>query len=182
MHFNHFLKTVQERTFVAKLYLTVNCVCTRAYLKSGDNCKCLSVGRQMCSYGILKKTTISCYYYFYNHYCGFCNHMCFSCLITKLKLSVCTYFPRMKLKEIKRTAIQSWSPAQHHPIFLATGMNKQNATVLIFAAAPLCSVIKKRHKNWRFYSAAPSTIGWNCMNFIHSICFIIFLYFYVCWC
>uniref|UniRef100_A0A3Q3EZW5 Protein transport protein Sec31A n=1 Tax=Labrus bergylta TaxID=56723 RepID=A0A3Q3EZW5_9LABR len=27
----------------------------------------------------------------------------------------------MKLKEINRTAIQSWSPAQHHPIYLATG-------------------------------------------------------------
>lgn len=47
----------------------------------------------------------------------------------------------MKLKEIKRTAIQSWSPAQHHPIFLATGMNIQYATVLIFAAALLCSII-----------------------------------------
>uniref|UniRef100_H2VD91 Protein transport protein Sec31A n=1 Tax=Takifugu rubripes TaxID=31033 RepID=H2VD91_TAKRU len=31
----------------------------------------------------------------------------------------------MKLKEIKRTAIQSWSPAQHHPIFLATGTSAQ---------------------------------------------------------
>ncbi|XP_061703672.1 protein transport protein Sec31A isoform X2 [Syngnathoides biaculeatus] len=27
----------------------------------------------------------------------------------------------MKLKEIERTAIQSWSPAQQHPIYLATG-------------------------------------------------------------
>uniref|UniRef100_H3D7K1 Protein transport protein Sec31A n=1 Tax=Tetraodon nigroviridis TaxID=99883 RepID=H3D7K1_TETNG len=35
------------------------------------------------------------------------------------------YFPRMKLKEIKRTAIQSWSPAKHHPIFLATGTSAQ---------------------------------------------------------
>ncbi|XP_072228251.1 protein transport protein Sec31A isoform X2 [Leuresthes tenuis] len=31
----------------------------------------------------------------------------------------------MKLKEINRTAIQSWSPAQHHPIFLATGTSAQ---------------------------------------------------------
>ncbi|CAG05283.1 unnamed protein product [Tetraodon nigroviridis] len=31
----------------------------------------------------------------------------------------------MKLKEIKRTAIQSWSPAKHHPIFLATGTSAQ---------------------------------------------------------
>lgn len=83
----------------------------------------------------------------------------------------------MKLKEIKRTAIQSWSPAQHHPIFLATGMNMLYATVLIFAAAVLCSIILKRLKNWRFYSATPSTIGWICMDFIHSICFIISLYF-----
>uniref|UniRef100_A0A3B4X248 Uncharacterized protein n=1 Tax=Seriola lalandi dorsalis TaxID=1841481 RepID=A0A3B4X248_SERLL len=33
----------------------------------------------------------------------------------------------MKLKEIKRTAIQSWSPAQHHPIYLATGMSTKQA-------------------------------------------------------
>ncbi|MEQ2254295.1 Protein transport protein Sec31A [Ilyodon furcidens] len=32
---------------------------------------------------------------------------------------------RMKLKEINRTAIQSWSPAQHHPIYLATGTSAQ---------------------------------------------------------
>ncbi|XP_029372017.1 protein transport protein Sec31A isoform X6 [Echeneis naucrates] len=31
----------------------------------------------------------------------------------------------MKLKEIKRTAIQSWSPAQQHPIYLATGTSAQ---------------------------------------------------------
>lgn len=34
----------------------------------------------------------------------------------------------MKLKEINRTAIQSWSPAQHHPIFLATGIGMQQAS------------------------------------------------------
>lgn len=27
----------------------------------------------------------------------------------------------MKLKEIDRTATQAWSPAQQHPIYLATG-------------------------------------------------------------
>ncbi|XP_026153019.1 protein transport protein Sec31A isoform X2 [Mastacembelus armatus] len=32
---------------------------------------------------------------------------------------------RMKLKQINRTAIQSWSPAQHHPIYLATGTSAQ---------------------------------------------------------
>uniref|UniRef100_A0A7N9AQ61 Protein transport protein Sec31A n=1 Tax=Mastacembelus armatus TaxID=205130 RepID=A0A7N9AQ61_9TELE len=31
----------------------------------------------------------------------------------------------MKLKQINRTAIQSWSPAQHHPIYLATGTSAQ---------------------------------------------------------
>ncbi|XP_069557726.1 protein transport protein Sec31A isoform X2 [Brachyistius frenatus] len=31
----------------------------------------------------------------------------------------------MKLKEINRTAIQSWSPSQHHPIYLATGTSAQ---------------------------------------------------------
>ncbi|KAM3874183.1 protein transport protein Sec31A [Diretmus argenteus] len=31
----------------------------------------------------------------------------------------------MKLKAINRTAIQSWSPAQHHPIYLATGTSAQ---------------------------------------------------------
>ncbi|KAM6902821.1 protein transport protein Sec31A [Xenentodon cancila] len=31
----------------------------------------------------------------------------------------------MKLKEINRTAIQSWSPAQHHPVYLATGTSAQ---------------------------------------------------------
>ena len=34
---------------------------------------------------------------------------------------VCVFLVRMKLKEIKRTAIQSWSPSQQHPIYLATG-------------------------------------------------------------
>uniref|UniRef100_A0A673C619 Protein transport protein Sec31A n=1 Tax=Sphaeramia orbicularis TaxID=375764 RepID=A0A673C619_9TELE len=31
----------------------------------------------------------------------------------------------MKLKEVNRTAIQSWSPAEHHPIYLATGTSAQ---------------------------------------------------------
>jgi hypothetical protein len=33
-------------------------------------------------------------------------------------------FSRMKLKEIDRTAMQAWSPAQNHPIYLATGKFK----------------------------------------------------------
>lgn len=31
----------------------------------------------------------------------------------------------MKLKEIERTAVQVWSPASHHPIYLATGTSAQ---------------------------------------------------------
>ncbi|XP_030046476.1 protein transport protein Sec31A isoform X2 [Microcaecilia unicolor] len=31
----------------------------------------------------------------------------------------------MKLKEIERTAMQAWSPAHHHPIYLATGTSAQ---------------------------------------------------------
>ena len=33
----------------------------------------------------------------------------------------------MKLKEVDRTAMQAWSPAQNHPIYLATGkFNREN--------------------------------------------------------
>ncbi|NXC39841.1 SC31B protein, partial [Penelope pileata] len=46
----------------------------------------------------------------------------------------------MKLKEIERTAVQTWSPANNHPIYLATGTSAQqldasfstNATLEIF--------------------------------------------------
>uniref|UniRef100_A0A8B9G5W2 SEC31 homolog B, COPII coat complex component n=1 Tax=Amazona collaria TaxID=241587 RepID=A0A8B9G5W2_9PSIT len=46
----------------------------------------------------------------------------------------------MKLKEIERTAVQAWSPANHHPIYLATGTSAQqldasfstNATLEVF--------------------------------------------------
>ncbi|XP_060542979.1 protein transport protein Sec31A isoform X8 [Pantherophis guttatus] len=31
----------------------------------------------------------------------------------------------MKLKEVDRTAMQAWSPSQHHPIYLATGTSAQ---------------------------------------------------------
>ncbi|NXX90239.1 SC31B protein, partial [Centropus bengalensis] len=48
----------------------------------------------------------------------------------------------MKLKEIERTAVQAWSPANNHPIYLATGTSAQqldasfstNATLEIFEA------------------------------------------------
>ncbi|KAM9143600.1 protein transport protein Sec31A isoform 2-T2 [Pangshura tecta] len=35
------------------------------------------------------------------------------------------FWDRMKLKEIDRTAMQAWSPAQQHPIYLATGTSAQ---------------------------------------------------------
>ncbi|XP_056258828.1 protein transport protein Sec31A isoform X3 [Seriola aureovittata] len=43
----------------------------------------------------------------------------------------------MKLKEIKRTAIQSWSPAQHHPIYLATGTSAQQLDASFSTSASL---------------------------------------------
>ncbi|XP_056147216.1 protein transport protein Sec31A [Lampris incognitus] len=43
----------------------------------------------------------------------------------------------MKLKEINRTAIQSWSPAQHHPIFLATGTSAQQLDASFSTSATL---------------------------------------------
>lgn len=36
----------------------------------------------------------------------------------------------MKLKEIDRTAMQAWSPAQNHPIYLATGKFKREDSVI----------------------------------------------------
>ncbi|KAG8515210.1 Protein transport protein Sec31A [Galemys pyrenaicus] len=35
------------------------------------------------------------------------------------------FLSRMKLKEVDRTAMQAWSPAQNHPIYLATGTSAQ---------------------------------------------------------
>ncbi|KAM8743797.1 protein transport protein Sec31A isoform 1-T1 [Acanthopagrus schlegelii] len=43
----------------------------------------------------------------------------------------------MKLKEINRTAIQSWSPAQHHPIYLATGTSAQQLDASFSTSASL---------------------------------------------
>ncbi|KAM9735637.1 LOW QUALITY PROTEIN: protein transport protein Sec31A [Menidia menidia] len=43
----------------------------------------------------------------------------------------------MKLKEIKRTAIQSWSPAQHHPIYLAAGTSAQQLDASFSTSASL---------------------------------------------
>ncbi|XP_060751936.1 protein transport protein Sec31A isoform X2 [Tachysurus vachellii] len=68
----------------------------------------------------------------------------------------------MKLKEINRTAIQAWSPAQHHPIFLAAGTSAQqldstfstNASLEIFEldlaepslAMKLCGAFSSPHR------------------------------------
>uniref|UniRef100_A0A8C9VWU7 Protein transport protein Sec31A n=1 Tax=Scleropages formosus TaxID=113540 RepID=A0A8C9VWU7_SCLFO len=43
----------------------------------------------------------------------------------------------MKLKEIDRTAIQAWSPAQHHPIYLATGTSAQQLDATFSTSASL---------------------------------------------
>ncbi|KAG8454339.1 hypothetical protein GDO86_000831 [Hymenochirus boettgeri] len=68
----------------------------------------------------------------------------------------------MKLKEIDRTAMQAWSPSQHHPIYLATGTSAQqldatfstNASLEIFEldlADPsvdmkLCAAFSSSHR------------------------------------
>ncbi|XP_072439206.1 protein transport protein Sec31A isoform X1 [Chiloscyllium punctatum] len=43
----------------------------------------------------------------------------------------------MKLKEIERTAIQSWSPASHHPLYLATGTSAQQLDATFSTSAAL---------------------------------------------
>ncbi|XP_069482239.1 protein transport protein Sec31A isoform X15 [Ambystoma mexicanum] len=43
----------------------------------------------------------------------------------------------MKLKEIDRTAMQAWSPAQHHPIYLATGTSAQQLDATFSTTASL---------------------------------------------
>ncbi|XP_053524878.1 protein transport protein Sec31A isoform X18 [Artibeus jamaicensis] len=42
-----------------------------------------------------------------------------------ISLQTSHFFSRMKLKEVDRTAMQAWSPAQNHPIYLATGTSAQ---------------------------------------------------------
>ncbi|KAJ8346349.1 hypothetical protein SKAU_G00277500 [Synaphobranchus kaupii] len=44
---------------------------------------------------------------------------------------------RMKLKEINRTAIQAWSPAQHHPVYLAAGTSAQQLDATFSTSASL---------------------------------------------
>ncbi|XP_076139978.1 protein transport protein Sec31A isoform X8 [Alosa pseudoharengus] len=43
----------------------------------------------------------------------------------------------MKLKEINRTAIQAWSPAQQHPVYLATGTSAQQLDASFSTSASL---------------------------------------------
>nr|KAF6502496.1 SEC31-like protein A, COPII coat complex component [Molossus molossus] len=43
----------------------------------------------------------------------------------------------MKLKEIDRTAMQAWSPAQNHPIYLATGTSAQQLDATFSTSASL---------------------------------------------
>ncbi|RMC13707.1 hypothetical protein DUI87_08785 [Hirundo rustica rustica] len=44
---------------------------------------------------------------------------------------------KMKLKEIDRTAMQAWSPAQQHPIYLATGTSAQQLDATFSTSASL---------------------------------------------
>ncbi|XP_064163253.1 protein transport protein Sec31A isoform X13 [Anguilla rostrata] len=44
---------------------------------------------------------------------------------------------RMKLKEINRTAIQAWSPAQQHPVYLAAGTSAQQLDATFSTSASL---------------------------------------------
>lgn len=43
----------------------------------------------------------------------------------------------MKLKEVDRTAMQAWSPAQNHPIYLATGTSAQQLDATFSTSASL---------------------------------------------
>ncbi|XP_077115274.1 protein transport protein Sec31B isoform X2 [Ranitomeya variabilis] len=45
--------------------------------------------------------------------------------------------PKMKLKEIERSAVQSWSPAKHYPIYLATGTSAQQLDASFNTSAAL---------------------------------------------
>uniref|UniRef100_A0A8C1YV89 Protein transport protein Sec31A n=1 Tax=Cyprinus carpio TaxID=7962 RepID=A0A8C1YV89_CYPCA len=47
------------------------------------------------------------------------------------------YLFRMKLKEINRTALQAWSPAQQHPIYLAAGTSAQQLDATFSTSASL---------------------------------------------
>uniref|UniRef100_A0A8C6VQC0 Protein transport protein Sec31A n=1 Tax=Naja naja TaxID=35670 RepID=A0A8C6VQC0_NAJNA len=44
---------------------------------------------------------------------------------------------RMKLKEVDRTAMQAWSPSQHHPIYLAAGTSAQQLDATFSTSASL---------------------------------------------
>ncbi|OPJ75971.1 protein transport protein Sec31A isoform D [Patagioenas fasciata monilis] len=44
---------------------------------------------------------------------------------------------KMKLKEVDRTAMQAWSPAQQHPIYLATGTSAQQLDATFSTSASL---------------------------------------------
>ncbi|KAG8552063.1 hypothetical protein GDO81_004398 [Engystomops pustulosus] len=45
--------------------------------------------------------------------------------------------PKMKLKEIERSAVQCWSPAKQHPIYLATGTSAQQLDASFNTSAAL---------------------------------------------
>lgn len=81
----------------------------------------------------------------------------------------------MKLKEIDRTAMQAWSPAQNHPIYLATGKFKREDSVISLITCLLSSLVQASSslKGFSFSSwIPPSSLhfiwGPPCV-YVHSI-------------
>lgn len=64
----------------------------------------------------------------------------------------------MKLKEIDRTAMQAWSPAQQHPIYLATGefFGKH-----VLADLGLCVVAAMKGPLLEVVGTTPCPEGWS---------------------
>uniref|UniRef100_A0A8B9C7W3 Protein transport protein Sec31A n=1 Tax=Anser brachyrhynchus TaxID=132585 RepID=A0A8B9C7W3_9AVES len=54
-----------------------------------------------------------------------------------LYLFIIFFSSKMKLKEVDRTAMQAWSPAEQHPIYLATGTSAQQLDATFSTSASL---------------------------------------------
>lgn len=87
----------------------------------------------------------------------------------------------MKLKEIDRTAMQAWSPAQNHPIYLATGKFKREDSVISLIPCLLSSLVQGSSslKGFSFSSWIPPsslTLSGGLpvftvhTSYVHSIC------------
>uniref|UniRef100_A0A8C7G3U5 Protein transport protein Sec31A n=1 Tax=Oncorhynchus kisutch TaxID=8019 RepID=A0A8C7G3U5_ONCKI len=74
--------------------------------------------------------------HFQDHFIIYCDPLI---LCARSLINSCLGFLpiRMKLKEINRTAIQSWSPAQHHPVYLAAGTSAQQLDASFSTSASL---------------------------------------------